>query len=301
MDQQSTLDALAQARETLTRQAKEIEALQQRLQREQFAEELQQLLTSLEATSIILAPFTHSQLLEMVVRTAAQVIAAQAGSLFLIDEEAQDLVFEVAIGPKSQAVKQFRVPLGHGIAGMVAVSGQPMAISHAREDQRLAVDIASSIDYVPESVLCVPLFYNDRVIGALELLDKMGAPSFSPTDMEILALFAKMAAIAIAQSRAYQDQRSVLNALLRSFGEKDPDRRQRLYRGAIAFSNWMEKDTVADTKTRKLALLVHELTSYGENEYEMCVNILQSFVTNLRNRQGGYDFSLSGTVQGRSI
>jgi GAF domain-containing protein len=301
MNQPSSLDTLDQARATIARQAEEIEALQQQLQREQFAEELRQLLSGLEATSIILAPFTHSRLLEMVVQTAMQVISAQAGSLFLIDEEAKDLVFEVAIGPKSQAAKQFRVPLGHGIAGMVAVSGQPMAIMHADEDQRLAIDIASSVDYVPKSVLCVPLFYDDHVIGALELLNKIGEPSFRPTDIEMLALFAKIAAIAIAQSRAYQDQRSMLNALLRSFGEQDSALRQRLYQGTVAFSNWAEKDCVADGRARKLALLVYELTSYGENEYEMCVNILQSFVSNLRNRQGGYDFSLSGSVQGRGF
>ncbi len=294
-------DAFDRARETIMRQGKEIEALRQQLRREQFAEELRQLLTSLETTSIILAPFTHTQLLEMVVQTAAQVIAAQAGSLFLVDEEAKDLVFEVAIGPKAQAVKQFRVPLGHGIAGMVAMSGQPMAISRAHEDQGLAIDIASSVDYVPESVLCVPLFYDDRVIGALELLNKMDSPSFSLPDIEILALFAKIAAIAIAQSRAYQDQRSVLNVLLHSFREKDPDQRQRLSQNAAAFSNWMEKDNVADTKARKLALLVHEFTSYGENEYEMCMNILQGFVSNLRTRQAEYNFMLSGSVQGRGI
>src|SRR5689334_12925938 len=114
--------ALATAQETIERQAREIDMLRRQAEHEQFAQTLRKLLLSARNTNVILAPFTRAHLLEMVVTTAAQVISARSGSLFLIDEKAQDLVFEVAIGPAAQEVKKFRVPLGHGIAGMVALS-----------------------------------------------------------------------------------------------------------------------------------------------------------------------------------
>src|SRR5206468_5403043 len=117
---------------------------------------------------------THSRLLEMIVQTAAQVISARAASLFLINRQTQELVFEVALGQKAEDVKKFTVPLGHGIAGLVAVSGQPIAVSDASKDPRQAADIARSVGYVPQTILCVPLFYNDQIIGVLELLDKEG-------------------------------------------------------------------------------------------------------------------------------
>ncbi len=302
MDQQHAEDKhdeLAQAQKTIFRQENEIKALQQQLEREQFTQELRRLLNDATMTSIILSPFTRSRLLEMVVQTAADVISARSGSLFLIDEQAQDLVFEVAIGPEAQAVKQFRVPLGHGIAGLVAVSGQPMAIANADKDARLAIDIAHAVHYVPKSILCVPLFYEERIIGALELLDKTDASSFNPTDIQTLGLFANMAAIAIAQSQAYRDQQSVLTMLLRTFVEADPQRRQRLQQSAQAFSLWTETANTTSMRTREMALLVHELLSYGEAEAAMCQSILQSFVTNLRARQGGYDFSMLAGMQRR--
>ncbi|MDQ2903053.1 MAG: GAF domain-containing protein [Chloroflexota bacterium] len=279
---------LVQAQATIARQAEEIATLQQRLGREQFAQELRQLLISSASVNTILSPFTHSQLLEMVVQTAARVISARSGSLFLIDEEAGDLTFEVAIGPAAQEVKKFRVPLGHGFAGLVAVSGQPIAVSNTQTDERLARDIASFVNYIPESILCVPLFYDDRVIGVLELLDKLGMPSFSMTDMETLGFFANIAAVAIAQSQAYKDQQTILTGLLRAFGEHDPGRRQQLYHQAHVFSDWMKIDDMLNARARELALLVQELILSGEQECALCAGILQSAVKYTRTRTLSY-------------
>lgn len=282
-------DELARVQEALGQRDQELETLKKQLEREQFARELSKVLAYSTISNIILSPFTHSRLLEMVVSTAMQVISALSGSLFLIDEETQDLTFEIALGPSAQEAKKFRVPLGHGIAGMVAMTGQPMAIADAQQDDRLAVDIATSIDYIPKSILCVPLFYNDRIIGALELLDKIDASSFLPMDMKVLGLFANIAAIAIAQSHAYHDQQTILTSLLQAFGKRDPEYQQNLSHQALNFSNWMQNENAINTLGRELALLVHELIQASEQDGEMCRQILQVIVTNSRNRYKYYD------------
>ncbi|HET8845029.1 MAG TPA: GAF domain-containing protein [Ktedonobacteraceae bacterium] len=282
-------DELARVQEALGQRDQELETLKKQLEREQFARELSKVLAYSTISNIILSPFTHSRLLEMVVSTAMQVISALSGSLFLIDEETQDLTFEIALGPSAQEAKKFRVPLGHGIAGMVAMTGQPMAIADAQQDDRLAVDIATSIDYIPKSILCVPLFYNDRIIGALELLDKIDASSFLPMDMKVLGLFANIAAIAIAQSHAYHDQQTILTSLLQAFGKRDPEYQQNLSHQALNFSNWMQNENTINTLGRELALLVHELIQASEQDGEMCRQILQVIVTNSRNRYKYYD------------
>ncbi len=275
-------DDFAAAQNTIAQQAHKIQELQQQLDREHFAQELRTLLISVQNAHIILAPFSHSFLLEMVVTTAAQVISARSGSLFLIDEKAQDLVFEVAIGPAAQQVKKFRVPLGHGIAGIVALSGQPMAIADTPQDDRLAIDIANSVNYIPQNILCVPLFYDDRIIGVLELLDKIDAHAFSLKDMETLALFANIAAFAIAQSQAYHDQHSMLTSLLRAYTANAG--RESLYQQAVVFSDWLNTEPINKT-ARDLALVVHQLIMAGEQESEIGKNILQSIVTTVHDRQ----------------
>ena len=204
---------------------------------------------SLAATAgIIGSPVTHTRLLEMIVETGAHVIGARAGALFLLDEDESELTFEVAIGPHAEEAKRFRVPLGHGIAGMVAASGQPVAIADAESDARLAADIAEGVGYRPQTVLCVPLFYGERVIGALELLDKDGGRSFSAADMDALALFAGQAAVALQLSRTYQS----VTRLLLDESELAPG----------AKVDHESRDAL------ELAALVHEIVRHGEVERE---------------------------------
>jgi len=90
----------------------------------------------------------------MIVETAAQVITSQAASLFLIDDEHQELVFEVALGQKASEVKKFRVPLGHGIAGHVAATGQPTATSGAADPRHRARLARASGTFRGPSCVC---------------------------------------------------------------------------------------------------------------------------------------------------
>src|SRR5438105_2701559 len=133
---------LERAQALIAEQAQEIERLRGMVSLERYAEDLRAALTLAATAGTIASPVTHSRLLEMIVEAAAHVISARAASLFLINEETHELIFEVALGQKAQEVKKFAVPLGHGIAGLVALSGQPMAISDAQHDPRHASDIA---------------------------------------------------------------------------------------------------------------------------------------------------------------
>ena len=274
--------SLAEARATVARQAEEIARLRRRLANERFAEELREALSLAAAAGTIAAPVTHSRLLELIVATAAQVIAAGAASLFLIDEEREELVFEVALGQKAEEVKKFRVPLGHGIAGLVAVSGQPMAIAEAASVPRLARDIARSVGYVPRNILCVPLFYNDRVTGVLELLDKAGAASFSAGDMETLGLFANQAAVAIEQSRANRNLGALLGEVLRSLDGGGGALAER----ARAFAARTEEEDLTYREALDLAGLVQEIAAAGERERRLCRTVLAGFAEYLRARPG---------------
>src|SRR3981081_2635501 len=216
MTQDSAPADLAEAHAIIARQAEELQRLRQRDPDSPFAEELRQVLIRSALVGTIAAPVSHSRLLEMIVETAAQVINSEAASLFLVDDEHQELVFEVALGQKATEVKKFRVPLGHGIAGHVAATGQPTATSGAA-DPRHAREIGESVGYVPRTILCVPLFYADRVIGVLELLDKADGASFSMLDMHILGLFANLAAVALEQSRTRESLSGVIAEMVLEF------------------------------------------------------------------------------------
>jgi GAF domain-containing protein len=273
-------DPLAEAQATIARQANDLERLQRRLENERFAEELRGVLVLAAAAGTIASPVTHARLLQLIVETAADVIGARAGALFLVDETHNELTFEVAIGPKATDVKRIRVPLGQGVAGLVAVSGQPIAIADASRDPRHARDIAQQIGYYPETILCVPLFYGDRLTGVLELLDKDGAPAFSAADMRTLGLFANQAAVAIEQSRTHRNLAALLAELLRTPDAEETTMNERARQFAIR----IEVEDAAAGQALDLAALVQEIAWFGEHEREACRRMLEAFADYLRQR-----------------
>jgi GAF domain-containing protein len=212
------------------------------------------------------------------------VISARAAALCLISEETQELFFEVAFGQKAEEVKKFRVPLGRGIAGLVASTGQPMAVSDAQQDPRQAADIAEQVGYFPRTILCVPLLYSDETIGVLELLDKEGGASFTMADMEALSRFANTAAVAIEQSRAQRNLAALVDQALASLGGLPPDQERELRQGAQDFVRQLEEGA-GFARALELARLVEQIAAQGESEAQACRGILLSFVEYLRSRQ----------------
>ncbi|HEX9824873.1 MAG TPA: GAF domain-containing protein [Actinomycetota bacterium] len=261
----------------------ELERLRRRAADERFAEELSAILSLAAAAGKIASPVGHTRLLRMIVETAAQVCSAESGGLLLVDPTAGDLIFEVAYGPKAQEVARFRVPLGQGIAGLVAVSGQAMAVAEGETDPRVARDIGETIGYVPDSILCVPMFHTDRVIGVLELLNKNGGGSFSPADMELLGRFANQAAVAIELSRTYQHVAPMLAELLGSLTDAAALDREALLERAEAFAASMEEDE-AYRETIELSALVQRIAWTGDAEREMVRSVLQSLADYLAAR-----------------
>jgi GAF domain-containing protein len=237
------------------------------------------------AAGSIATPVEHSRLLEMIVETASGVIPSRSAALFLIDEGTEELVFQVALGPEAQQVRDLRVPLGHGIAGLVAVSGQPMAVSDAAEDPRQAADIAQSVGYAPGTVLCVPLFYDEEVIGVLELLDREGAATYGTQDIVTLGHFANQAAVAIEQSLA---QGSVAALLREALSSSDGTGQNLLSSRTVEerveeFAAGVERDP-SHLRALELARLVGEISRRGEREVEACRTILEGFADYLRSR-----------------
>lgn len=275
--------ALAQAQAIIARQSLEIERLQRRLEDERFAQDLSGTLTLAASAATIHAPVRHSRLLEMIVATAAHIISARAASLFLIDRAANELVFEVVFGGSGEAVKKYRLPLGHGIAGLVAVTGQAMAMSNADQDPRQATDIAQRVNYVPQNILCVPLFLDDEIIGVIELLDKANASYFDASDMERLGLFANQAAVAIEYSRNHENLVALIGDGLESLGVPDAQRGL-LEPRAAKFGEGLQQRAEYQ-RALELARLVQEIASQGEDQVKACQAILGGFAAYLRSHR----------------
>jgi putative methionine-R-sulfoxide reductase with GAF domain len=261
---------------TIARQQAEIERLQRRVADERFAQDLRDALTLAATVGTVGAPASHERLLDMILATAADIIGAHAASLFLIDAEHEDLVFKVALGDKADEVKKSRIPLGQDVAGLVALTGQPMAISDRAADSGEAADS-------PKNVLCVPLFVQGQVIGVLELLDKEGTATFGADDMEALGLFANQAAVAIEQSRTQNSMGALVAQLIHAVDGLPDYERQGLTVRAREFTAELGQHS-GYLHALELARLVQEIVHHGDRATESCKGILSSFVQFLRSR-----------------
>lgn len=275
----TTIDPTA----TIARQRAEIDSLRRRIAEDGFAQDLRDALTTASATGAIGAPVSYSRLLELIVATAADIIDARAALLCLIDTDRDELVFEEAIGDDGAAPQGVRIPIGHGVAGLVALTGQPMAISDTDEDDRDANDIAAAVGFAPKNILCVPLSFGDEVIGVLEFLDKEGAETFSVADMEAIGLFANLAAVAIEQSRTHSRIGAMVRDLIRAVdGAPDYDRHG-LTQRAREFTTQLGRQS-GYLDALELARLVQEIVHHGDAAADACRGVLTNLVQLLRTR-----------------
>jgi GAF domain-containing protein len=137
---------------------------------------------------------------------------------------------------------------------------------------------------VPQSVLCVPLHYGDRIIGALELLDKQGAASFSSGDIDALALFANQAAVALDLSRLHRNVAALIGDLVAVPDQAPAARGEQLGEDARRLAAIMEGDA-SYRRALELAQLVHEIAHQGENEFQACRAVLRGFAEYVRLRE----------------
>lgn len=136
-------------------------------------------------------------LLQSIVDVARAIFKAKASSIFLLDEEADELVFEAVAGEGSESLIGRRFPSSTGIAGFVLVSRQPLVIEDVLQDPRFSREAAESTGFVPKGLMAVPLLHEERALGVLEVLDRPKEAKFTLAEMELLGLFANQAAIAL--------------------------------------------------------------------------------------------------------
>jgi GAF domain-containing protein len=242
-----------------------------------FAEALRAALTLAATAETVAAPDSPDQLLDRLVRAAAEAIPSPEGALMLIDTETRVLTFDIVIGQTATKVKQFTLPLGRGIAGLVAVSGQPLAVANAQQDPRHARDIAEQVGYLPNTILAVPVTdAQGGVIGVLELLDRQGAPTYSLDDMELLGRFAELCSLALAQRRAHALHTALIGRSLAALGGLSPEAQRHLADRIELFAARAAADPVA-RRAQVLAERIAAIAVRGEAEQRACEGVLEVF------------------------
>jgi HD-GYP domain-containing protein (c-di-GMP phosphodiesterase class II) len=170
------------------------------------AEKLQSILDVAKAMS---AAHNLDDLLPLILREAARVVEADRCSLFIVDRARNELWSRVAQGAK----QEIRVPLGQGIAGSVAQSGEVVNLKDAYEDPRFQRDWDAKTNYRTKSVLCVPMRdTRGDITGVIQALNATDG-EFDAEDADLLVALGGQAAQAIENAMLHEE----INRLFEGF------------------------------------------------------------------------------------
>ncbi len=158
------------------------------------------------------------QVLTLVMAKTNELLGVEAGSVALLTEDWQELMFHASVGGGAEVVKGMTMPADKGIVGWVISHRRSLLVPDVSADSRHyeQVDVASG--FITRSILCVPLMAKGAVIGAIEVLNKISGP-FDADDQRMTEALALSAATAIENARLFQREKQALEKLRRAQDE----------------------------------------------------------------------------------
>jgi NtrC-family two-component system sensor histidine kinase KinB len=187
-------EAEGQARELGDRQ---IAAMQKRLRELTFLH---------ETSKVLAATLDLDGVLRSLLSQVRDYFRVEATSVALLDEDAGELVFRVAVGMAAEEIIGLRMASDLGIAGWVIQSGEPLLVPDTRADGRFYAGIDESTGFETQVILAVPIRARDRAIGVIEAINPPDG-TFDDDAQRLLLSVSDLAAVAIQNAELYERAR----------------------------------------------------------------------------------------------
>jgi HD-GYP domain-containing protein (c-di-GMP phosphodiesterase class II) len=200
---------------------------------------------------------------------ATQLMKAEVGSLLLVHEEKRYLYFEVALGEREEDIKTISLNFGEGIAGWVAQHGKPLIVNSPKKDRRFFKGVDERTEFKTRNIICVPVRVKEKTVGVLEAINKKGKGRFNQEDLSLLTSLADQVAIALDNSRLYQELEEMFFQTAESLADAIEKRdshtgghtqRVTLYSQAIA--KYLQL-TPSERKWVKITSVLHDIGKIG--------------------------------------
>jgi K+-sensing histidine kinase KdpD len=195
------------------RQANDNIVRQLEAERSHTVKQLEKLSKLIEASKIVNSTLDLEKLLGLILDAAVKSTDAGRGTVYLVDSIKKELWSKVLGG---ENMTEIRLPIGKGIAGVVAQLGETINIPDAYSDPRFNPEVDKQSGYRTHNILCMPMKNKDgTIIGVFQLLNKKIGP-FTSDDEHFIDAFSAHASIAIENARLAQEM--VANERLSAVG-----------------------------------------------------------------------------------
>lgn len=151
-------------------------------------------------TNTLTSALELDKVLKTIMKKTKDMIGAEAWFIFFVDEEKNELFFGSLWRRKTKEIRKFRIKAGKDIAFLAARKGKPLVVPEDSKDSRLNRRIDKLLDIRIRSSMCIPVKIKDKVVGVLEVVNKIGNKTFTADDMDV----ANQAVMAIGHAILYQ-------------------------------------------------------------------------------------------------
>ncbi len=141
------------------------------------------------------------EILGAIMEKMAQFFGPERWSLLMVDETSGELYYAIAVGENAESLNGLRVPLGEGVAGWVAATGNPLIVPDVALDPHWSAFAASHPDLKIQSIACVPVRSANKTLGVIQLLNSK-LDLLSEYSISFLRILCDYAAIAIQNARS---------------------------------------------------------------------------------------------------
>ncbi len=158
----------------------------------------------IDASKIINSTLDLDELLKVILDIALKIVDADSGTVYLVDEKKGELWSKVLEASEPITI---RLPLGKGISGYVAATGDTLNIPDAYLDARFNPEVDKRTGYRTKTILCMPMKNKDgKIVGVFQLLNKREGV-FTAEDESSINSLSVHAALAIEKARLYEEER----------------------------------------------------------------------------------------------
>jgi len=151
-----------------------------------------------------------AEILNILVKRASDVLAAERVSIMILDPDREEMALQVAAGMDRAVLKEVRVRPNEGVAGRVIATRTPMVVANADSDERVPSGAEKKKRYRGQSFMCIPIFMkagdksSERVIGVVNVTNRMIDRPFSEMEVEFVAHLARQAAFAMTSAALWK-------------------------------------------------------------------------------------------------
>ncbi len=151
-----------------------------------------------QVTDRLVQTLDFDEALRILIEGATELLDVARASIMILDRETNELTIKVGKGLSDDVITDTRIPVGQGIAGMVAATGEPVVVQDVRRlEQWQATSEEQATEYRDFSALSVPLVLHGEVRGVMNFNHKLDGSPLGDQDLELALLIANQASVAL--------------------------------------------------------------------------------------------------------